>query len=96
MVLSKVVKCFQSIRNFVGDLHAIRLASRYAARLGQGFSTTTSAGIIDDRKICTISDIRRGQFCFSDGVGMISATLAENVSTRLGIESRVPSAFQVL
>ncbi|GAP90193.2 putative RNA-dependent RNA polymerase 1 [Rosellinia necatrix] len=89
------VTCDQ-IREWMGDLAHIRVPAKYAARLGQCFSTTrafTNSPI--SQSIEEIDDITRNNWCFTDGVGKISPTLAEYVAKRFQLTTKsVPSAFQ--
>ncbi|KAJ8129837.1 hypothetical protein O1611_g3793 [Lasiodiplodia mahajangana] len=89
------INCDQ-IREWMGDVTHIRVVAKYAARLGQCFSTTrplTDSPI--SQSIAEIEDITRNNWCFTDGVGKISPKLAEYVARPLRLTSRmVPSAFQ--
>ena len=73
------------IRSWMGDFNNIKLPSKYAARMGQCFSTTiqTLSGNSHTRglfffnsssylKVCDdLNDIEVGNFCHSDGTGLI-------------------------
>ena len=73
------------IRSWMGDFNDIKLPSKYAARMGQCFSTTiqTLSGNSHTRgsfffnssnylKVCdNHDDIEVGDFCHSDGTGLI-------------------------
>ncbi|KAI0099828.1 RNA dependent RNA polymerase-domain-containing protein [Nemania sp. FL0031] len=89
------INCDQ-IREWMGDVTHIRVVAKYAARLGQCFSTTrplTDSPI--SQSIAEIEDITRNNWCFTDGVGKISPQLAEYVAKPLRLtRKRVPSAFQ--
>ncbi|KAI1499999.1 RdRP-domain-containing protein [Biscogniauxia marginata] len=84
------------IRSWMGEVNHIKIVAKYAARLGQCFSTTrTPKGIPIGQSISAIPDIEHNGWCFSDGVGKISATLAEYIARHLRLGKRnVPSAFQ--
>ncbi|XP_041006286.1 probable RNA-dependent RNA polymerase 1 [Juglans microcarpa x Juglans regia] len=87
-----------SIREWMGDFREIRNVAKYGARLGQSFGSsreTVSVGI-DEIEIIPDVEVKKGQvtYCFSDGIGKISAELAREVATKLGC-SPVPSAFQI-
>eukprot|EP01036_Dinobryon_divergens_P034994 gene34994-45294_t len=82
------------IRNWIGDLSSIKIIGKYAARLGQGFSTTLPVAKFSQTQICDVPDVKRNGFCFSDGVGMISMTCAQRASKDMGLRY-TPSAFQV-
>ncbi|KAI0204114.1 RNA dependent RNA polymerase-domain-containing protein [Astrocystis sublimbata] len=84
------------IRKWMGDVAHIRVVAKYAARLGQCFSTTralTDSPI--SQSVHVIEDVSRNGWCFSDGVGKISPRLAEVVTKQHKIAKRlIPSAFQ--
>ena len=73
-----------AIRNWMGMFKDIVIVAKYAARLGQCFSTTRA---INGTKvnIVEIEDIKRNGKVFSDGVGKISELLARLVASELGI-----------
>ncbi|TGJ78434.1 hypothetical protein E0Z10_g10334 [Xylaria hypoxylon] len=89
------INCDQ-IRKWMGDFAHIRVVAKYAARLGQCFSTTralTDSPI--SQSIEKIEDIYKNDWCFTDGVGKISPELAEYVAKPLRLTKKlVPSAFQ--
>lgn len=89
------INCDQ-IREWMGDVTHIRVVAKYAARLGQCFSTTralTDSPI--SQSIEEIEDITRNNWCFTDGVGKISPKLAEYVAKPLRLTRKiVPSAIQ--
>lgn len=84
------------IRAWMGEFSHIRNIARYAARLGQCFSTTRAmSGCPVQVKMRP--DITRAGFCFSDGVGKISKFLATMATQELKIQKlngEPPSAFQ--
>lgn len=85
-----------SIRRWMGSFKEIKIVAKYAARLGQCFSTTRA---ISGAKpyIVEIRDIERNGFNFTDGVGKISTFLAQLAASELGITQSVggpPSIFQ--
>ncbi|KAJ5780472.1 hypothetical protein N7457_005632 [Penicillium paradoxum] len=85
-----------SIRAWMGQFNHIRNVAKYAARLGQCFSTTrayTSTSV----QLVPCEDIVRNDFTFSDGVGKISEFLAKMVREEHDIKTlsgELPSAFQ--
>ncbi|KAI1123916.1 RNA dependent RNA polymerase-domain-containing protein [Nemania abortiva] len=89
------INCDQ-IREWMGDVTHIRVVAKYAARLGQCFSTTralTDSPI--SQSVEEIEDITRHDWCFTDGVGKISPKLAQYVTRPLRMTRKmVPSAFQ--
>lgn len=84
----------QAIRDWIGNLSSIKIIAKYAARLGQGFSTTVPTTTVADSDFEEIPDVFRNGFCFSDGVGMISVSAAKTIKTILKLE-KLPPAFQI-
>lgn len=84
------------IRAWMGQFNHIRNVARYAARLGQCFSTTRAlAGCKVSVK--QIPDITRNGYCFSDGIGKISQFTTRVISAEMGISDpygQPPSAYQ--
>jgi RNA-dependent RNA polymerase len=79
----------------MGQFDHIKVVAKYAARLGQCFSTTREIrGIhVPDRK--KISDVERNGLCFTDGVGKISKFLAQLIIGEMGLDVfDDPTAFQ--
>ncbi|KOS45065.1 hypothetical protein ACN38_g4048 [Penicillium nordicum] len=85
-----------TIRAWMGQFNHIRNVAKYAARLGQCFSTTRAfTGSSVQTTQC--DDIVRNGFTFSDGVGKISKFLAQMVTSQHDIKTLTgepPSAFQ--
>ncbi|KAJ5967824.1 hypothetical protein N7501_004072 [Penicillium viridicatum] len=85
-----------TIRAWMGQFNHIRNVAKYAARLGQCFSTTRAfTGSSVQTTPC--DDIVRNGFTFSDGVGKISKFLAQMVTSQHNINTLTgepPSAFQ--
>ena len=84
------------IRRWMGDFQDIKVIARYAARLGQCFSTTRA---INGSKvnIVEIPDIVNGKYNFTDGVGKISKFLAQVAASEVGVKmpsGEPPSVFQ--
>jgi len=89
------------IRAWMGDVAHIKVVAKYAARLGQCFSTTrplTNSPISQSvQQIADIefTDTEENTWCFTDGVGQISPYLAEYVAKPLRLTQKLlPSAFQ--
>ena len=85
-----------NIRAWMGHFNDIRNVAKYAARLGQCFSTTRAVAScpVQVRKI---DDVVRNGYTFSDGVGRISKFLAQMATSELKIKTLtgdIPSAFQ--
>ncbi|KAK9115807.1 hypothetical protein Sjap_014754 [Stephania japonica] len=87
------------IREWMGDFHEIRNVAKYAARLGQSFSSSKETLIVNWDEVDFISDIeieRDGKkYIFSDGIGKTSRAFAQKVARKCGIGHFTPSAFQI-
>ena len=79
----------------MGDFTDIKVVAKYAARLGQCFSTTRAIQSIRPR-ILPVEDVERNGYCFTDGVGKISDIFASMIATEFNLppSNRAPSAFQ--
>ncbi|TGO89141.1 hypothetical protein BPOR_0123g00120 [Botrytis porri] len=83
------------IRQWMGSFSHINVVAKYAARLGQCFSTTRAIRGLSAPDIVKIPDIERGRYCFTDGVGKISPYLAQMIASELKLRvNSAPSAFQ--
>ncbi|GLT96775.1 hypothetical protein SLE2022_143750 [Rubroshorea leprosula] len=87
------------IRVWMGNFRQIRNVAKYAARLGQSFSSSTETLSVDKDEIEIIPDVeieRDGiKYVFSDGIGKISADFAKRVAVKCGLKGSIPSAFQI-
>lgn len=85
-----------NIRAWMGHFNDIKNVAKYAARLGQCFSTTRAvAGC--PVQVLKITDVVHNGYTFSDGVGRISKFLAQMATSELKIKTLsgdIPSAFQ--
>lgn len=87
------------IRTWMGDFRHIPIVAKYAARLGQCFSTTRAMHTIHP-EIVEIPDVEREfkdeKYCFTDGVGKISEVNAQMIAAELNYSTAqyAPSAFQ--
>ncbi|CAF1279555.1 unnamed protein product [Rotaria magnacalcarata] len=97
----------------LGTFDQIKNIATYIARVGQYFSTTRPVDIrlthVENKNdirpngianyAVIINDIKRNDYCFTDGVGKISLGLAGRVAQKLSIpiccQEDIPSAFQV-
>lgn len=83
------------IRHWMGNFSHIKVVARYAARLGQCFSTTRAINGLSKPDIIKIPDVDHGKYCFTDGVGKISPFLAQMITAELGLRvNAAPSVFQ--
>ncbi|KAI9841651.1 MAG: hypothetical protein M1838_003487 [Thelocarpon superellum] len=93
--------CAADIRAWMGNFSKIRVPAKYAARLGQCFSTTRAIHgtrvqiqeLDDVTTPYTTTDGRAARYTFTDGVGKISDFLARLVASELSLPS-VPSVLQ--
>ncbi|KAA8529775.1 hypothetical protein F0562_034125 [Nyssa sinensis] len=87
------------IRKWMGDFSRIRNVAKYAARLGQSFSSSTETLSVSRHEIEIIPDVEVARdaikYVFSDGIGKISADFARRVAIKCGLKSSTPSAFQI-
>jgi len=81
------------ILKWMGRFNHIKVVAKYAARIGQCFSTTRLVPGISAPRIAKISDVERGQYCFTDGVGKISPLLAQMIAKDWQLDE-APSAYQ--
>lgn len=86
------------IRDWMGDLTHIRSVGKFAARMGQCFTTTRQLRGISVPKIIGIGDVHRKVdghvWEFTDGVGKISPFFAKMIAHEHNIAD-TPSAFQI-
>ncbi|OMO98990.1 RNA-dependent RNA polymerase, eukaryotic-type [Corchorus capsularis] len=87
------------IRRWMGDFSKIKNVAKYAARLGQSFSSSTETLTVSKDEIEVIPDIEvewEGiKYVFSDGIGKISAEFAKKVAKKCNLHGCTPSAFQI-
>jgi RNA-dependent RNA polymerase len=84
------------IRKWMGDFRDIRNVAKYAARLGQSFSSSTETLKVHKSEVERIPDITNGtKYIFSDGVGKISANFAVEVAMKCKLKRFAPSVFQI-
>jgi RNA-dependent RNA polymerase len=99
MFASRTSLTAADIREWMGDFREIRNVARYAARLGQSLSSSWETMHVGKYEIEMIPDVetkRNGiKYCFSDGIGKISAELAREVASKCGCNRNVPSAYQI-
>ena len=77
------------IRRWMGDFEGITIVAKYAARMGQCFSSTTTSGklaVDQDELEEDVADIIKivdgKEYNFSDGIGMISLKVRKNLSVK--------------
>jgi len=87
----------EDIRKSIGDFKGqiLRQPSKYAARLGQAFTSTDSAVEIHGTEWEEVPDIQNGRYVFTDGFGSISESLGDKIWNALGRNYGVkPSAVR--
>lgn len=86
------------IRDWMGDLKHIRSVGKFAARMGQCFTTTRQLSGISVPKIVGIEDTQRetdgSVWNFTDGVGKISPFFAQMIAHEQNLAD-TPSCFQM-
>ena len=86
------------IRQGFGNLSGVRVPSKYAARMGQAFSSTVSTLTLSENEFKMSEDIfdAERKYTFSDGVGAMSHRFAKRVKEKLGLHMHdSPSAYQI-
>uniref|UniRef100_A0A0K3CKF3 RNA-dependent RNA polymerase n=1 Tax=Rhodotorula toruloides TaxID=5286 RepID=A0A0K3CKF3_RHOTO len=88
----------RTIGDFTGSETAL-IPAKYMARIAQAFSSSKPSLTLRPDQMLSIEDITAPDgSCFSDGVGLISPSLANDVVEKLGIklgkEERPPTCFQ--
>ena len=81
-----------TIRNWMGNFRDIRCVGKYAARLGQSLSCSIET--IQTNNFKTADDVKRGGYCFTDGIGQISKAKAEEICKKY-FNSNYISVFQI-
>lgn len=87
-----------SIREWMGDFRHIRSVGKFAARMGQCFTTTRQVNGISISRIRQIDDIQQQTgdhvWNFTDGVGKISVFFAKLIASERDLPE-TPSCFQM-
>lgn len=82
-----------SIRQWMGVFSHEKVVAKHAVRMGQCFSSTRPVYTLKQEDVQYIEDVKHNGYTFSDGVGKISCSLAEEVAIQMDLKN-VPSAFQ--
>ncbi|XP_023637985.1 RNA-dependent RNA polymerase 1-like [Capsella rubella] len=95
----RLERCYSSnYQNLDGDFSSIRNVAKYAARLGQSFSSSIETRTIMSDELELIPDIENNSsgipYVYYDGVGKISTEFAKLVAEKCGLDV-CPSAFQI-
>jgi hypothetical protein len=83
----------------MGDLSKLKSVGKKAKRIGLLFSSAEIALDLSPGRCRDINDIKRDEYVFTDGCGLISARLARQLAQRRNIIHRnkryLPSVFQI-
>lgn len=83
------------IKQWMGQFDSKNVA-KCAARMGLCFSSTYATVEVPQSQVnSNLPDIWRNNYCFSDGIGMITPDLAREVAEKLKLEVSSPSAYQI-
>ncbi|CAO1622143.1 unnamed protein product [Sympodiomycopsis kandeliae] len=91
----------QAIRDDIGNLKVIKTPAKYAARMGQAFTSTAFSLPVESRKVTRVPDVQRNTYTFSDGCGTISYETLKRLhematrGRRNRHKSALPTVFQV-
>lgn len=88
----KSITC-KRIRDWMGKFSQ-RNVAKCAARMGQCFSSTYATVEVAEENVNSIPDIKRNNYDFSDGIGIIRPDLARAVAEKLKLDD-LPSAYQI-
>ncbi|XP_057959968.1 RNA-dependent RNA polymerase 6 [Malania oleifera] len=70
--------------------------AKCAARMGQCFSSTYATVEVPSSEVNSeFPDIKRNEYVFSDGIGMITPDLATEIAEKLKLMDNPPSAYQI-
>ncbi|GAB4829586.1 RNA dependent RNA polymerase, variant 2 [Ancistrocladus abbreviatus] len=84
-----------SIRIWMGKFTNRNIA-KCAARMGQCFSSTYATVKVPSWEVNSeLPDIERNGYVFSDGIGMITPQLADEVAEKLQLKEGAPCAYQI-
>ncbi|CAF4380893.1 unnamed protein product [Rotaria sp. Silwood2] len=93
-----------TIREWMGDFRNVHPVAKLAARLGQLFSASSKGIQLESHQIKEISDEKRctteingiHEYCFTDGIGIISLPFAKRLARTMKLPEAVcPCAFQI-
>ncbi len=75
----------------------MKFYARTCFQLGQSFSTTKKGLELQSSQYAEMPDVKLGNTCFTDGIGIIAPWLVEKLCKELRIDndSYCPCAFQI-
>eukprot|EP01119_Soliformovum_irregulare_P022301 TRINITY_DN7601_c0_g1_i2.p1 TRINITY_DN7601_c0_g1~~TRINITY_DN7601_c0_g1_i2.p1 ORF type:complete len:678 (-),score=208.64 TRINITY_DN7601_c0_g1_i2:58-1947(-) len=82
-----------NVRNWMGNFDKIKTVGKYAARLGQAFSSSQRGPVVQYVEIPEVMS-NFPKIPFSDGIGTMSIKFCAELVQRLQLE-HIPSAFQI-
>ncbi|KZT74711.1 RdRP-domain-containing protein [Daedalea quercina L-15889] len=87
---ARILDGLGSFRNLSYDPNLIRCPARYAARISQAFTATDSSLAAEAEEMIAIPDLKTEdmKYCFTDGVGTISAEFAQAIWRELRAKGR--------
>ena len=74
-----IIERLGQFHDLVYDEQLIYCPARYGARISQAFTATDSSVTVPAEEIVVARDVKKGQYCFTDGVGTISKSLAREI-----------------
>ncbi|XP_041019645.1 RNA-dependent RNA polymerase 6-like [Juglans microcarpa x Juglans regia] len=84
-----------NIRKWMGKFTQKNIA-KCAARMGQCFSSTYATVEVPPKEVNPeLPDVERNNYIFSDGIGMITPDLANEVAEKLKLDGNPPCAYQI-
>jgi hypothetical protein len=92
----------ETIRDSIGELKHLRSPARYAARMGQAFTATTTSVNVNASAVKVVEDLKStdAKYEFSDGVGTMSKEVCDRINEAIYNDSTeiptvTPSTFQI-
>lgn len=87
---ARIIESIGSFRNLQYDPTLIHCPARYAARISQAFTATDSSLTVNAEDMSAVADIKTPdlKYCFTDGVGTMSAEFARAIWHELRAKGR--------
>lgn len=101
--VENIIRGLGQFDNLKYDRQLIYCPARYGARISQAFTATDPSIVVRAEEVFPLEDIKRGQWCFTEGVGTLSRAMAKAISKVLKDSGKRafrrltthPGAFQV-